>query len=307
VDIHSSAAGASAAGVSDSSQSLSAGPAFRVLSLEWVVQCLTCGVRLRYDDPGYESATTVSTAADVPAEEAVVAQIATLNTGTFRLPLTSELDHIQVYKSPSANAERYQVHDVVLMDIETAASDTSAAAAAKGVPHKRSKASARNKGAITNPVNASYKMGKIISFVTTETNKTAVRVRLIHLLPANADAPPRVQLSATQSLLVAVDRLQGKALVLRRADYDSLKYIQRASAAASSAVGAHEVGGLYCASEEWEEAEERGDVQFAKQYYPQLFQERVEPADEEEADEEEEEEDEEEAEAWQALPMSQDY
>ena len=50
-----------------------------------------------------------------------------------------------------------------------------------------------------------------------------------------------------------------------------------------------------------------GDVQFAKRYYPQLFQERVEPADKKEAGEEDEEEDEEDEEAWQALPMSQDY
>jgi len=276
----------------------------RILSLEWVVQCLTCGVRLHFDDAGYESAKTESSPAEM-AGTTMSKSIRPLNAGTFRLPLASEVAHLQVYKSLVSNAERYMVNDVVIMNVATAASGNDADAS-----HKRKAHSKSNKTSTTGTAIAGSKMGKIESFVTTDTNKTAVRVRLLHMLPATADAPARVQLSSTKSLLVAVDKLQEKALVLRRADYDLLEYISVPRDAlgmeqtAPEAAGGVEIAGIYCASEEWEQAEERGDVQFAKRYYPHLFQERLEQGRKEEEDEDEEEEDDEE---WQALPMSQDY
>ncbi len=264
---------------------------FRVLSLEWLVQCLTCGVRLYYDDEGYEagkdsSAVTYTNKSSRP-----------LNSGTFRLPLDSELQHLQVYYSTKTN-ERYMVQDVVLINLSSQAASISAAGSTAEDSRKR-KASPKDSKEEKSSTSG-YKMGKIVSFVTTEMGDTAVKVRVIEQLASERRSKELscVELSSSRSLVVPADALASKALILRRADYDALEYIQVAASKRDVAAGTSgDSSSLYCASETWEANEEPGDVSFAKRYHPHLFCEN-ENTSGMESDAEDE---------WRGLPLSQDY
>ncbi len=245
---------------------------FRILSTEWVVECLVSGIRVAYDEDGTFT----------PNLETNLEEMDTVprNKGLFKLPVGEALSHRSVHR---CNGARYAVNDTALFKI----------------PTSKSKSKKEVTTVVASDSSESGGKGKIQSFfptpggkmlVTLRTFENQKKERLLRDGNTSVSVSAEVTLTETGEITTKADDLQERSLVLRRLDYEYLNYTSTITTSSAS----DDSNLLLFASDDWEKREEARDVSFAKRYFPHLFCPK--PTDDTSYDDE----------AWN-LPMSQDY
>ena len=114
-----------------------------------------------------------------------------------------------------------------------------------------------------------FMKGRVLTFLPTPNGKMLVKLRLIY--DSNKNRTFEVT-SSSEDIITKADDLCGRALVLRRADYEYLSYTRAGVCGSTGRENTQaDQADLLFASEDLEKSVESYEVEYARHYYPHLF------------------------------------